>query len=60
MAYFNHAFQKMFLGTQTQSPSTTIDNGFSFDDAGTATGNLYDTYGTGVFGFADQNNGWLS
>lgn len=58
MAYFNHAFQKMFLGTQTQSPSTTIDNGFLFDDAGTATGNLYDTYGTGVFGFADQNNGW--
>ena len=58
MAYFNHAFQKMFLGTQVQTPSTTIDNGFLYDDAGTPTSDLYDTYGVGVFGFADQNNGW--
>lgn len=48
----------MFLGTQTQSPSTEIDNGFLKDDEGTKTSSLYDNYGTGVFGFADQNNGW--
>jgi hypothetical protein len=58
MAYFNHAFQKMFLGTKTENPAVNIDNGFLFDDEGTATSTLYDTYGTGVFGFADQNNGW--
>ena len=53
MAYFNHAFQKMFLGTSIAGG--TVQNGFIFNNAGIPTANLYGSYGTGVFGFADQD-----
>jgi len=51
MSYFNHAFQKMFLGTGT---------GY-IDNAGDASVDLYSTYGVGSVTFADQASaGWPS
>lgn len=65
MAYFNHAFTKMFLGTQVsgsgagQNPNANLDDGFLIT-AGlpsvTLTGS---TYGVGSYGFFDPKT-WLS
>lgn len=54
MAYFNHAFQKMFLGT-SPSLGPAIDNGFVWDDNGLPTSSLYAAYGVGAYAFADQS-----
>jgi len=68
MAYFNHAFTKIFLGTQTtgsgsgQNPNPNLSNGF-VTLAGVPTVNLTLTstttpannYGTGSYGFFNPN-----
>jgi len=68
MAYFNHAFQKCFLGnkgTQAASPGVAagLDEGFLLD-SGVASVELANTaapyaLGPGVFGFFDKDT-WLS
>ena len=67
MAYFNHAFTKIFLGTQTtaQNPNVNLSNGFIIT-AGIPTSALANTtgaantiYGPGTYGFFDPNT-WQS
>jgi hypothetical protein len=68
MAYFNHAFTKVFLGTQTtvQNANANLTNGF-IDTAGIPsvslgnvnTGVTNNNYGPGTYGFFDPNT-WLS
>ena len=67
MAYFNHAFTKIFVGTQVtgggagQNPNTNLSNGFVIT-AGIETVQLANTigavnsiYGPGSYGFFDPN-----
>ena len=67
MAYFNHAFTKVFLGTQTSAvnPNVNLANGFVIT-AGIPTSALANTvgavntiYGPGSYGFFDPNT-WVS
>lgn len=68
MAYFNHAFTKMFLGTQVtgagagQNPNVNMTNGFIITAgiptsqlAVTADANPNNIYGPGSYGFFDPN-----
>lgn len=59
MAYFNHAFQKMFWGASVD-PTAPTATGYT-NNAGDASVDLLPTYGVGAFTFADQSTpGWLS
>lgn len=67
MAYFNHAFTKVFLGTQTSAdnPNVNLSDGFIIA-AGIPTSALSNTtggvdtiYGPGSYGFFDPNT-WTS
>ena len=67
MAYFNHAFTKVFLGTQlsADNPNVNLSDGFIIS-AGIPTASLANTtgaantiYGPGTYGFFDPNT-WLS
>jgi len=53
MAYFNHSFQKMFLGTEAGSPGG-LDQGF-IASAGVASHNIKSLYGVGAFGMFDPS-----
>lgn len=53
MAYFNHAFTKVFLGTA--GSAGVLDEGF-IDSAGVASTDFYGTYGVGAFGMLDPSN----
>jgi hypothetical protein len=63
MAYFNHAFTKIFLGTQltAQNPNVNLVNGFLITagipsvDLGNTTGLPNTIYGPGTYGFFDPN-----
>jgi hypothetical protein len=59
MAYFNHAFQKVFWGG---SPDTTAPSATGYiNNAGVSSVDLLNTYGVGAFTFADQSAaGWPS
>lgn len=68
MAYFNHAFNKVFLGTQTtaQNPNANLTDGFiitpgipSVALSQVNTGVVNNNYGPGTYGFFDPNT-WLS
>src|SRR5574343_862719 len=68
MAYFNHAFTKMFMGTQlsADNPNANLTDGF-IDTAGihisslsvTGKANADLNYGPGTFGFFDPKT-WES
>jgi hypothetical protein len=67
MAYFNHAFQKVFLGTQLSAvnPNVNLVNGFIITPGipsvalGNTVGAVNTIYGPGSYGFFDPNT-WLS
>lgn len=67
MAYFNHAFQKVFLGTQLSAvnPNVNLVNGFIITPGipsvalGNTVGAANTIYGPGSYGFFDPNT-WLS
>lgn len=71
MAYFNHAFRKVFLGTSTNpqlNPNLNVGGGFvtnAVAPIATSVLNttnatlLFDNYGPGTFGFFDPNT-WQS
>ena len=71
MAYFNHAFTKMFLGTQVsgagagQNPNTNLVDGFLITAGkhsvvlSETSATAADNYGPGSYGFFDPNT-WLS